>query len=133
MKYMSKYLHSLSRLVLGLLLTVSVAACEQANLDPGGDDRGEGKVADFSIEKNIRVALYSKSELKKGKKPELTYGSMDSYFVTIGEITYMVDWNDLEDFKTLQKGQTINFRASDYIARLEKNGKVFRVIRLNEL
>lgn len=133
MKQLSKYLKFLHSLMLGGFLVVSVVACDQSNLDPGGEDYGEGKVADFSIEKNIRVALYSKSELKKGKKPELTYGSMDGYFVTIGETTYMVDWNDIEDFKTLQKGETVRFRASNYIARLEKNGKVFRVIRLNEL
>ena len=123
------------RFLLSIVCFFSLAliSCQEANLDPGGEERGTGKVADFSIEKNIRVALYSKRELKSGKKPELTYGSMDSHFVTIGETTYMVEWNDIQDFKTLQKGQDISFRASDYIARLEKNGKLFRVIRLNEM
>jgi hypothetical protein len=45
----------------------------------------------------------------------------------------MVEWNDLDDFKSLKKGQEIPYRASGYIARLEKNGKVFQVIRLNEI
>ena len=58
---------------------------------------------------------------------------MDAHFVTLGETTFMVDWNDLEDFKALKKGQDIPYRASGYIARLEKNGKVFQVIRLNEI
>jgi hypothetical protein len=124
-----------TKYVLAWLCAASLilTACEEARLDPGGEERGMGKVTDFSIEKNIRIALYSKSGLKTGKKPELTYGSMDSHFITIGETTYMVEWNDIADFKALQKGQEVSFRASDYIARLEKNGKLFRVIRLNEM
>lgn len=121
------------RYVLLILSVLLLLGCQETNLDPGGEERGSGKVTDFSIEKNLRVALYSKRQLKSGQKPELTYGSMDSHFITIGTATYMVEWNDIADFKALQKGQDISFRASDYIARLEKNGKLFRVIRLNEM
>lgn len=116
-----------------LLCLFFFVGCENANLDPGGVEKGHGKVVDFTMEPNIRVALYLDSELKAGKKPKLEYGSMDAHFVTLDDKTYMVDWNDLEDFKSLKKGQNTTYRASGYIARLEKNGKVFQVIRLNEI
>ncbi|MGE3724091.1 MAG: hypothetical protein AB7I41_00965 [Candidatus Sericytochromatia bacterium] len=116
-----------------LLLMLFFVGCENANLDPGGVEKGKGKVVDFTMEPNTRVALYLDSELKAGKKPNLEYGSMDAHFVTLDNTTFMVDWNDLADFKSLKKGQDIPYRASGYIARLEKNGKVFQVIRLNEI
>ncbi|PIQ24333.1 hypothetical protein COW36_24075 [bacterium (Candidatus Blackallbacteria) CG17_big_fil_post_rev_8_21_14_2_50_48_46] len=117
-----------------LVFLCFLPACENPSLDPGGQERGKGKVVDFSLEPNIRVALYLEVDLKSGKKTELNYGAMDAYFVTLDDnITYMVDWNDIEDFKSLKKGQEVPYRSNGYFARLEKNGKVFRVIRLNEI
>ncbi len=132
MKYLQTRLSSGIKITFLLLLLLFVG-CENANLDPGGVEKGKGKVVDFAMEPNIRVALYLDSELKAGKKPNLEYGSMDAHFVTLDNTTFMVEWNDLEDFKSLKKGQEIPYRASGYIARLEKNGKVFQVIRLNEI
>jgi hypothetical protein len=48
-------------------------------------------------------------------------------------VMYMVDWNDLQDFKNLKQGDKLNFRSSGWEARVEKTGKMFKVIRLNEL
>jgi hypothetical protein len=132
MKHLQYTLYKHLKITL-FLCFILLFGCENANLDPGGVEKGSGKVADFAMEPNIRVALYKDIDLKAGKKPELSYGSMDAYFVTLDATTFMIDWNDLEDFKSLKKGQSVNYRASGYIARLEKNGKVFQVIRLNEI
>lgn len=118
------------------LLALALSACQTASLEAPGSDKGNGPVTDFSMEQNIRIALFHADEVKKdgkGPGPTLTYGAMDAHFVTIGTVTYMVDWNDLADFKNLKKGEKINFRANGYIARKEKTGENFRVVRLNEL
>src|SRR3990167_1035778 len=102
MKYLQTRLSSGIKITFLLLLLLFVG-CENANLDPGGVEKGKGKVVDFAMEPNIRVALYLDSELKAGKKPNLEYGSMDAHFVTLDNTTFMVEWNDLEDFKSLKK------------------------------
>lgn len=113
------------------LLAVLLSACQTASLEAPGSDSGEGPVTDFSIEKNTRIALFRKEDIKDGKA--LTYGAMDAYFVTIGTVTYMVEWNDLADYKNLKKGEKLTFRTSGFVARKEKTGENFRVVRLNEL
>lgn len=115
------------------LMVLALGACKPVSLETAGADNGRGPVTDFSIEKNIKIALFQKEELKSEKGPTLTYGSMDGYFVTIGTATYMVDWNDLADFKNLKKGEEITYRSNGYIARKEKTGENFKVVRLNEL
>lgn len=122
------------------LLVLGLSACEQtASLDAPGRDYGVAKVKDFQIENNVRVALFKQSEVTEDKQPELTYGSMDAHFVSLEDakegktIDYMVDWKDLQDFKNLKRGEEINFRATDHRARLEKNGKIYRVISLYEM
>lgn len=115
------------------LMVLALGACKPVSLETAGKDSGREPVTDFSIEKNIKIALFQKDELNSEKGPALNYGSMDAYFVTLGTVTYMVDWNDLADFKNLKKGEKTNFRANGYIARKEKTGENFKVIRLNEL
>ncbi|MEZ0369530.1 MAG: hypothetical protein ACAI44_10625 [Candidatus Sericytochromatia bacterium] len=115
------------------LLVLLLSACQSASLEAPGSDAGEDKVQDFSIEPNIRVALYRREEIKDGKRPTLTFGSMDGHFVTIGNVSYMVDWNDLEDFKNLKKGEKLRFKTTGFLARKEKSGENFRVVRINEL
>lgn len=116
---------------LGLLVLLLVS-CQKASLEAPGQDRGQGKVDDFSMEPNIRIALYQAHDLTDQKEPEITYGSMDTYFITLDKITYMVDWNDKDDFKNLKKGEKLMFRATGMLARKEKTGENFKVIRLNE-
>ncbi|PKL79261.1 MAG: hypothetical protein CVV27_02110 [Candidatus Melainabacteria bacterium HGW-Melainabacteria-1] len=131
---MLKMIKQLPRLASAALLCLVLVACPQsASLEAPGAENGTGPVNDFNIESNVRVALFEKSQAEGDKVPELTYGAMDAHFVTIDQIAYMVDWNDLEDFKNLKTGEKISFRATGYIARLEKNGNNFRVIRLNEM
>lgn len=126
---MTKYFKH-AALIAMLLLT----ACQQtASLEAPGKEFGEGAVDDFNIEPNTSMALFKASEIKDGKLGELPYGRMDAHLVTLDQITYMVDWNDLQDFKSLKKGEKINFRATGYIARREKSGENFRVIKLNEM
>lgn len=115
------------------LLALTLAGCEPASLEAPGKDHGNGPVTDFSIENNIHIALIPEEKIKDGKAPDLTYGSMDAHFVTIDGVTYMVDWNDLNDFKNLKKGEKLNFRSNGYIARKESTGENFRVVKLNEL
>lgn len=126
-------IYHLRRLMLAMFCLMVLSACESAPLEAPGPDRGRGNVKDFSIESNLRVALITETELKANKAPELNYGAMDAHFVTIDDITYMVEWNDIEDFKNLKQGEEVTFRADGYIARVEKTGKTYRVIRLHEL
>jgi len=122
-------------LIILLLASLCLIACEPSSppLEAPGPDRGTGSVKDFNIERNIKVALVNESDLQDNQTPELTYGSMDAHFVTIDDNEYMVEWNDLEDFKNLKKGEKVNFRANGYLAKVEKTGKTHRVIRLHEL
>jgi hypothetical protein len=115
-----------------LCLMTFLFACEPASLETPGKEYGVGIVKDFNIDKNLRVAVFQKSSAKDGKV-ELNYGAMDAHFVTIDDVMYMVDWNDLQDFKNLKQGDKLNFRSSGWEARVEKTGKMFKVIRLNEL
>lgn len=115
------------------LLALMLSACQTASLEAPGPDSGEEPVTDFSIEKDIRIALFRKEDIKDGKVPELTYGRMDAHFVTLGTVTYMVDWDDLPDFKNLKKGEKTKFRSNGFLARKEKTGENFKVVRLNEL
>lgn len=119
-------------LALGLCAFVLVS-CQEVSLKAPGAVEGQGEVQDFSIEQNVRVALYSSQEVDKGLRPKLDWGSMDVRLITIDGVTYMVDWEDLKDFKNLKKGEKLHFRATDYIARIEHEGKNYRVVRLNEL
>lgn len=121
----------LSRWVSTGLLALVLAACETASLEAPGIDRGQGIVADFSIEPNINIALYDPPHA--GLSPDLTYGSMDAHFVTLDDVTYFVDWNDVNDFKSLKKGDKINFRATGKLARKQNNGQNYKVILLNEM
>lgn len=121
-------------LISGLCSMFLLASCDkEISLQAPGEREGQGEVQDFSIESNARVALYSDQALQKGEHPELVYGNMDLHLVTIDGVTYIVDWNDLEDFKNLKKGEKLHFRGNDYIAHIEKQEKNYRVIRLNEL
>ena len=109
--------------------------CEQetsGSLQPPGEIRGKAVLTDFNVQTNIRVALYREQALKEGTV-KLTYGAMDANFVTLGKITYMVNWNDIEDFKNLKKGEEVSFRSAEYIAKEEKSGRVYRVINLHEM
>jgi len=119
--------------VMGLCSIALLTSCKEVSLEAPGEREGQGKIEDFSVEPNTRVALYSDQELQTGTRPDLVYGAMDIHLVTIDGTTYMVDWDDLEDFKNLEKGEVLHFRANDYIARLEKKGINYRVVRLNEL
>lgn len=124
---MQKYIFPLLLCLMTLLF-----ACEPAPLETPGKDYGVGIVKDFNIDKNLRVAVFQKPSTPDAKV-ELNYGAMDAHFVTIDDAIYMVDWNDLPDFKNLKQGDKINFRSSGWEARIEKTGKLFKVIRLNEL
>lgn len=115
------------------LLALTLAACETTSLKAPGAEKGTGSVTDFSLEPNTRVALYKEAEMADGKQPELTYGSMDAYFVTIDDVTYMVHYDDQAEFKSLKKGDKIAFKATGDYARKEKNGQNYRVILLNEM
>ena len=116
------------------VLLFCLLACKPVSLDAQGADRGKAKVEDFNTESNIRVALVDSRKVKPEEAPpELTYGSMDARFITLDGITYMVHWNDIEDHKNIKRGEEINFRASEYIARVEKTGRNYKVIFLNEL
>lgn len=126
----------LKKAYLAVFLTMSCAllSCQSASLEAPGSEKGKANVEDFNIEKNIKVAFYMESDLAdKSKSPELTYGSMDAYFVTLDGVEYMVDWNDLDDYKALKKGENITFRATGRLARIEQTGKNVRVIVLNEM
>ncbi len=107
-------------------------ACKPASLEAPGSDKGFGTVQDFSISPNVRMALYSSSDTEAEKQPELEFGSMDVHYVTLDGTTYMVDWSDIEDFKSLKIGAQIPFRSNGYLAREESTGKNYRVIMLNE-
>lgn len=124
---------SFHRLFMSILCLVMLFACNSEPLEAPGPDHGRGRVKDFSIEPNLRVALIVEQELQENKTPEINYGAMDAHFVTIDDITYMIEWNNLENFKNLKQGEEVNFRAAGYIARVEKTGKNYRVIRLHEL
>ncbi|MBF2053806.1 MAG: hypothetical protein IGS03_10145 [Candidatus Sericytochromatia bacterium] len=126
-------IYNLRRFTMALICLMVISACESAPLEAPGPDKGRGNVKDFIIEPNIRVALINEIELEQNKNPEINYGAMDAHFVTIDDITYMIEWNDLEDFKNLKQGEEVTFRAAGYIARVEKTGKTYRVIRLHEL
>ena len=115
------------------LLMLLVMSCQTKPSKIPGLDKGKAEVSDFSMEPNIRIALFNESDIQNGKSPELIYGSMDTYFITLDKVTYMVDWNDKEDFKNLKKGEKLTFRATGMIARKELNGQNYRVVRLNEL
>jgi len=115
------------------LIALALGACKPASYAAPGIDIGRAPVTDFSIEKNIKIALFHKEDIQPNKVPNLTYGAMDAHFITLGTVTYMVDWDDLADFKNLKKGEEINFKANGYLARKEKTGENFKVIRLNEL
>ena len=106
---------------------------EEIAFEAPGEREGQGEIQDFSVELDTRVALYSDQDVEQGKIPELVYGRMDVHFVTISSIVYIIDWNDLDDFKNLQKGENLHFRGTDYIARVEKQKRNYRVVRLNEL
>jgi len=121
----------LKALIWGVFLLVFVA-CQPASLKAPGLERGEGMVQDFSISPNTRMALYKPEDIEGDKQPELTFGSMDVHFVTIDETTYMVDWSDIDDFKSLKIGEKTSFLSSGFLAREEKTGKNYRVIKLNE-
>ncbi len=123
---------SLCKLALAGLLGLILTACETASLEAPGSDKGQGAVTDFSIEPNTRVALYSRPTQGEAP-PELSYGSMDAHFVTIDNVTYMVDWNDVADFKSLKNGDKIFFKATGKLARKEKTGQNYKVILLNEM
>lgn len=120
------------RILIGGLFLLSLAACQPASLKAPGAERGEGLVQDFSISPNTRMALYQPEDAEADKQPELTFGSMDVHFVTIDDVTYMVDWSDVEDFKSLKIGEKANFMSNGFLAREEKTGKNYRVIKLNE-
>jgi len=115
-----------------LCLMTLLVACEPASLETPGKEYGVGVIKDFNIDKNLRVAVFQQAAVKDSKV-ELNYGAMDAHFVTIDDQVYMVDWNDLQDFKNLKQGDKLNFRSSGWAARVEKTGKLFKVIRLNEL
>ncbi len=111
----------------------ALTACQaEVSFETKGADRGKAKITDFNTEANTRVALIDKRKLEGEAKPELNYGSMDANFITLDGTTYMVHWNDTEDFKNIKRGEQMNFRASDYVARLEKKGQNYKVIFLNE-
>jgi len=125
-------------LILLLCVFCMVNCQEKRSLEAKGADRGNAEVKDFNRETNLRVALIEKAELEAAqkdpsKKPELTYGGMDVRFLTLDDVTYIVHWNDDQDFKNLKRGEKVTFRASDYIARVEKTGQNYKVIFLNEL
>ena len=115
------------------LLMLLIVSCQDKPSKVPGLDSGKAEVSDFSMEPNVRVALFNESDIQNGKSPELNYGSMDTYFITLDKITYMVDYTDKEDFKNLKKGEKLTFRAPGKIARKELNGQNYRVVRLNEL
>ncbi len=115
------------------LLLLLIVSCQDKPSKVSGLDKGKAEVSDFSIEPNIRIALFEESDIQNGKSPELTYGSMDAYFITLDKTTYMVDYTDKEDFKNLKKGEKLTFRATGKIARKELNGQNYRVVHLNEL
>lgn len=126
-------LKQIGHIVTAIALMGFMAACKPASLEAPGPLFGNGVVEDFSQEPNIRVALYHENDLKANKKIELTFGAMDTSFITLSGVRYMVDWNDLEDFKKIKTGEKITFRSSGYVARIEKYGKSFKVIKLNEM
>lgn len=134
MKYSYKYLTLL------LFVLLSVTACQkEVSLKAKGIDRGQGKVIDFNFETNVKVALVEQRRIDElqaqdpPKQPELNFGSMDVRYVTIDDVTYVVHWEDEQDFKNIRRGEKVNFRASDYIARVEKTGQNYKVIFLHEL
>lgn len=116
-----------------------VSCQSKVSLETKGLNRGQGEVRDFNFESNVRVALVDNRQLEElktqaeSKAPELTYGGMDIRFITLDDVTYMVHWDDEQDFKNLKRGEKINFRSSDYMARVEKTGQNYKVIFLNEL
>lgn len=126
-------------LVIGSFFTLGLSGCKkEVSLDARGIDRGQGVVKDFNFETNVRVALIDKRTLEEvkqasDKKPELTYGAMDVRFVTLDDVTYMVHWNDDQDFRNIKRGEKVNFRASEYVGHIEKNGQNYKVIFLHEL
>ena len=127
-------------LIIGSFFTLGLSACKkEVSLEARGIDRGQGVVKDFNFETNVRVALIDKRSLEDAKsqgpdsKPELTYGAMDVRFVTLDDVTYMVHWNDDQDFRNIKRGEKVNFRASEYVGHIEKNGQNYKVIFLHEL
>ncbi len=127
-------------LVIGSFFTLGLSGCKkEVSLEARGIDRGQGVVKDFNFETNVRVALIDKRELEEAKsqeankKPELTYGAMDVRFVTLDDVTYMVHWNDDQDFRNIKRGEKVNFRASEYVGHTEKDGQNYKVIFLHEL
>lgn len=116
-----------------------VSCQSKVSLETKGLARGQGEVRDFNSETNVRVALIDNRQLEElkaeqdVKAPELAYGGMDVRFITLDDVTYMVHWDDERDFKNLKRGEKINFRSSNYIARVEKTGQNYKVIFLNEL
>lgn len=125
-------------LILFLCVFCMVSCQSTPSLEAKGADRGSAKVKDFNRETNVRVALIEKAKLEDMKKngsklPELTYGGMDVRFLTLDDVTFIVHWDDDQDFNNLKRGEKINFRTSDYVARVEKTGQNYKVIMLNEL
>lgn len=121
---------------LGLALLSSLcffSSCQDASLEPMGEERGIGDFQDFHVAYSERVALIPVSEYNNGKIKELNYGLIDAHYITLSGNTYMVSWNDLKDFKGLLKNDKVHFRADEFLAREEKTGRVYRVIKLNEL
>ncbi len=130
---------TMKKLLVLFLSVFCVVSCQSTrSLEAKGDDRGNAKVKDFNLETNVRVALIEKAQLEEAKDnssklPELTYGGMDVRFLTLDDVTFIVHWDDNDDFKNLKRGEKINFRSSDYVARVEKTGQNYKVIFLNEL
>lgn len=127
-------------LILFCVLTLGLSACKkEVSLETKGIERGQGEVKDFNYEPNVRVALLDTRALEElksqgpEKKPELTYGAMDVRYITLDDVTYMVHWDDDKDFKNIKRGEKVNFRSSEYIGRVEKNGQNYKVIFLHEL
>jgi hypothetical protein len=125
-------------LILFLCIFCMVSCQSTRSLEAKGDDRGSAQVKDFNRETNVRVALIEKSALEEAKQnesklPELTYGAMDVRFLTLDDVTFIVHWDDDQDFNNLKRGEKVNFRSSDYVARVEKTGQNYKVIFLNEL
>lgn len=115
-----------------ILMSLFLFGCKEESLEPQGPEYGVGTVQDFNMTPNTQVALYKKEDLDTKKKIELTYGAMDTYFVTLDGIEYMTDWNDIPDFKKLKRGDQIHFHATGYIARVQKLNTSVRVVQLNE-
>ena len=120
-------------MIVVLLLCFSLSSCEQQDLSPPGAEYGIAVIKDFSSTPNVKIALFKEAELDSGQKIELSYGAMDASFIILDDVEYMVDWNDLDDFKNLKRGEKMHFRSNGYVARMEKTGKVYRVVMLNVL